>query len=194
MCHSPKKAAGDDGGEKEEAVVVKIPTYWEMATARDSGTALGTLALLCPAWITYQELFPLFCSASPETGGIGFTAYQIGTAMTISGLVMVVYQPLVFPRLQRHFGNVRCYRYGTISFNLLLIAFPWSHFLWDQGACELYFLECSKHVKNAEFAPDSAFLDRSIRRKRTQKMTKGWLLWAWICFQRLWEVATATAM
>lgn len=145
-------AASDD--VEEEDVVVPIPTYWEMVTARDSGTALGTLALLCPSWITYQEMFPLFCKAKPEQGGIGFTAYQIGTAMTISGVVMVIYQPLVFPKLQRHFGNVRCYRYGSMSFNILLLVFPFSHFLWDQ-----------EH-----------------------------LLWAWICFQRVWEVATATAM
>ena len=67
---------------------------------------------------------------------------------------MVIYQPLVFPRLQRRFGNVRCYRGGTISMNILLLVFPFYHFLWD----------------------------------------KGWVLWAAIGVQRLWEVATATAM
>ena len=67
---------------------------------------------------------------------------------------MVIYQPLVFPRLQRRFGNVRCYRGGTISMNVLLLVFPFYHFLWD----------------------------------------KGWVLWAAIGVQRLWEVATATAM
>ena len=67
---------------------------------------------------------------------------------------MVIYQPLVFPRLQRRFGNVRCYRGGTISMNVLLLVFPFYHFLWN----------------------------------------KGWVLWAAIGVQRLWEVATATAM
>jgi MFS family permease len=75
-------SATDDAEEEEEGtttgVAVPIPSYWEMATARDSGTALGTLALLCPSWITYQELFPLFCKATPAEGGIGFSAYQIG--------------------------------------------------------------------------------------------------------------------
>ena len=71
-----------------------------------------------------------------------------------NGIVMVIYQPLVFPRLQRRFGNVRCYRGGTISMNILLLVFPFYHFLWD----------------------------------------KGWVLWAAIGVQRLWEVATATAM
>ena len=37
---------------EEEGVAVAIPTYFQMLTARDSGTALGTLALLCPTWIT----------------------------------------------------------------------------------------------------------------------------------------------
>ena len=40
--------------EEEEGVAVSVPTYWQMLTARDSGPALGTLALLCPTWITYQ--------------------------------------------------------------------------------------------------------------------------------------------
>lgn len=151
-CTLEKEESASD--DTEEGVAVPIPTYWEMMTARDSGTALGTLALLCPAWITYQELFPLFCKASPQEGGIGFTAYQIGTAMTITGVVMVIYQPLFFPKLQRHFGNVRCYRYGSMSFNILLVVFPFSHFLWNYEK----------------------------------------LLWAWIFFQRIWEVVTATAM
>lgn len=130
---TPTKAESlDEDTSEEEGVAVPIPTYWEMVTARDTGTALGTLALLCPSWITYQELFPLFCKAAPTEGGIGFTAYQIGTAMTITGVVMVIYQPLVFPKLQRHFGNVRCYRYGSMSFNILLLVFPFSHFLWNQ--------------------------------------------------------------
>ena len=129
-------AVHKEGGKAEaaEGVAVRIPSYREMAFAHDSGTALGTLALLCPTWITYQELFPLFCKASPEEGGLGFSAYQIGTAMTISGCVLVIYQPLVFPKLQRRFGNVHCYRAGSLSMNVLLLVFPFYHFLWDSGA------------------------------------------------------------
>ena len=81
MVATADASATDDAEEEEgttTGVAVPIPSYWEMATARDSGTALGTLALLCPSWITYQELFPLFCKATPAEGGIGFSAYQIG--------------------------------------------------------------------------------------------------------------------
>jgi hypothetical protein len=118
---------------EEEGLAVAIPTYFQMLTARDSGTALGTLALLCPTWITYQELFPLFCKAAPLNGGLGFSAKQIGWAMTISGIVLVIYQPLVFPKVQRRFGNVKCYRAASLSMNILLLVFPFFHFLHDQG-------------------------------------------------------------
>ena len=66
---------GKEGGE-EQAEEQHIPSYWEMMTAKDSGTALVTLMILCPTWITYQELFPLFCKATYEEGGIGFSACE----------------------------------------------------------------------------------------------------------------------
>ena len=65
---------GKEGVEEQEEQ--HIPSYWEMMTAKDSGTALVTLMILCPTWITYQELFPLFCKATYEEGGIGFSACE----------------------------------------------------------------------------------------------------------------------
>ena len=74
---------------------------------------------------TFGQLFPVFCSSAAPSGGLGMRPGQIGTALSIAGIMAVLFQMTVFPWAYNRFGGPRCLRValGVYPF-LYSVSFP----------------------------------------------------------------------
>jgi hypothetical protein len=61
----------------------------------------------------FDEMLPLFCKETVESGGLSWDTAQIGLSLSIGGLILCFYQPLVYPRLAAKLGVVNSYRAHT---------------------------------------------------------------------------------
>jgi hypothetical protein len=59
---------------------------------------------------TYGQLFPVFCSTSVGEGGLGMRPGQIGAALSIAGVMAVIFQMTVFPWMYNKLGGLFCLR------------------------------------------------------------------------------------
>jgi len=74
---------------------------------------------------TFGQLFPVFCSSDARSGGLGMRPGQIGTALSIAGIMAVLFQMTVFPWAYNRFGGPRCLRVSLGMYPFLYsVSFP----------------------------------------------------------------------
>ncbi|KAJ2732382.1 hypothetical protein IW152_003855 [Coemansia sp. BCRC 34962] len=83
-----------------------------------------TNALMCLAYTMCDQLYPIFAATDPRDGGLGLDPRSIGISLGIEGIVVVYIQLVVYPRLERKYGVLYCYRRG-LSFAIpYLVSMP----------------------------------------------------------------------
>ncbi|KAJ2331203.1 hypothetical protein GGI00_003362 [Coemansia sp. RSA 2681] len=83
-----------------------------------------TNAIMCFAYNLCDQLYPIFAATDPRDGGLGLDPRSIGLSLGIEGIVVVYLQLVVYPRLERKYGVLYCYRRG-LSFALpYLVSMP----------------------------------------------------------------------
>jgi hypothetical protein len=58
----------------------------------------------------FLQLFPLLCATKIEDGGLGMSPWQIGVALSIAGVMAVLFQMTVFPWCYNRLGGRFCLR------------------------------------------------------------------------------------
>ncbi|KAJ2879030.1 hypothetical protein IWW38_006194, partial [Coemansia aciculifera] len=82
---------------------------------------MTTNAIMCFAHNMCDQLYPIFAATDPRDGGLGLDPRSIGWSLGIEGIVVVYLQLVVYPRLERKYGVLHCYRRGlSISIPYLL--------------------------------------------------------------------------
>lgn len=107
-------------------------SYCAMLKDRELGPAIQVYMWANTVWVIYMELLPLFGKARPEQGGVGFQPQQIGVVLTITAVVVMFYQPCIFPRISNGLGVVRMVQMGGIVALLMLFGFPFMTLLARQ--------------------------------------------------------------
>ena len=107
------------GGKESE-----MQSYLRLLRDRETRLAVSTRVLLPMCWVTYNELLPLWCKSKQEDGGLGWSARQIGTIMSIQGVALMFYQPIFFPPLTRKLGVVNSFRFGAVMFTTCIFTLP----------------------------------------------------------------------
>ncbi|KAJ1818691.1 hypothetical protein LPJ60_004188 [Coemansia sp. RSA 2675] len=83
-----------------------------------------TNAFMCLAYTMCDQLYPIFAATDPRDGGLGLDPRSIGISLGIEGIVVVYIQLVVYPRLERKYGVLYCYRRG-LSFAIpYLVSMP----------------------------------------------------------------------
>ncbi|KAJ2741486.1 hypothetical protein GGI20_005157 [Coemansia sp. BCRC 34301] len=73
---------------------------------------MATNALMCVAYTMADQLYPIFAATDPRDGGLGLEPRSIGLSLGVEGIVVVYLQLAVYPRLERKYGLLYCYRQG----------------------------------------------------------------------------------
>ncbi|GAA6035772.1 hypothetical protein JCM8097_005693 [Rhodosporidiobolus ruineniae] len=99
------------------------PSFWSLFTGR-VWAALIAYAFLALETVSLDALLILFCYSPISLGGLGFAPADIGTALSLSGLLSVSFQLLLFPPLQRRAGTVPLYRALMALWPVVFSLFP----------------------------------------------------------------------
>ncbi|KAJ1795834.1 hypothetical protein LPJ59_004117 [Coemansia sp. RSA 2399] len=85
---------------------------------------LVTNAVMCLAIAMRNQMYPIFAATSTADGGLGMDAQSIGYTLTVCGLFVVYLQLVLYPRLERKYGALACYRRGLWLLAVFSITFP----------------------------------------------------------------------
>ncbi|KAJ1978551.1 hypothetical protein H4R35_001860 [Dimargaris xerosporica] len=103
------------------------PPWWQ--SLRDAfnrhsiGCATG-YAFLSLVTVMLDEIYPVWAATAPQLGGLGFTTRLIGLALTSSSIVLVYLQLVVYPRWQRKWGPLGCFRRGMLLISVASFTLP----------------------------------------------------------------------
>lgn len=75
---------------------------------------------------TVLELLPTWSATPRETGGLGFDSKQIGTILSIAGVIVLVFQLFLLHHMAGKLGLVRLFQYTLFVFSLIALC---------QGVC-----------------------------------------------------------
>ncbi|KAL5546913.1 hypothetical protein UlMin_006600 [Ulmus minor] len=96
--------------------------------------------------MAYSEIFPLWAVSPRKFGGLSFSTSDVGEVLAISGFSLLIFQLLVYPRLERIFGPVNVSRMGAVVTIALLTSFPFIALL--SGFTLKLLINCASLVKN----------------------------------------------
>ena len=124
--------------EEEDGERITSPGYLELLSPEMSG--LACLAYLWSSlnYVIFDEMLPLYCKADYDHGGLQWDTNDIGTALSVGGLVLCFYQPLVYPKLTNRFGVVGTYRIGIWTFSIATGAFSFMTYLVPYGPAAVW--------------------------------------------------------
>ncbi|KAJ1999167.1 hypothetical protein GGI04_004689 [Coemansia thaxteri] len=83
-----------------------------------------TNASMYLAFIMCDQLYPVFAATNPRDGGLGLDPPRIGLSLAVEGLVVVYIQLYIYPRLERKYGVLYCYRQGLKCVLPYLVVMP----------------------------------------------------------------------
>lgn len=90
---------------------------------------MTAFALLNFTSMSIIGLLPLFLYTPTSLGGTGFSALQIGKALSAQAIGSAVIQLTLFPPLQRRFGTIATLRFGAVFYTLACMMFPLTSFV-----------------------------------------------------------------
>ncbi|CAM9108628.1 unnamed protein product, partial [Ectocarpus fasciculatus] len=71
--------------------------------------------------IIYDECLPLWALSSKEKGGLDMTSAMIGNVTSITGIPMLLFTFILFPILNKRFGDAACFRYAQLICNIFAV-------------------------------------------------------------------------
>ncbi|MCJ1439235.1 hypothetical protein MMC27_008627 [Xylographa pallens] len=120
-----------------------IPAAIQPIWNRDVLTTLISFALLPLHNAAFMQVFPLFLSTPPSPnvgasllffdGGLGLPSSTIGTFLAAFGIMGIMIQLLLYPRLQAYRGTLWAYRVAWIMFPFAYVVAPYLSLLPPQG-------------------------------------------------------------
>ncbi|MCJ1420945.1 hypothetical protein MMC32_007305 [Xylographa parallela] len=110
---------------------------------RDVLTTIISFALLPLHNAAFMQVFPLFLSTPPSPnvgtsllffdGGLGLPSSTIGTFLAVFGVMGIMIQLLLYPRLQAYRGTLWVYRLAWIMFPFAYVVAPYLSLLPPEG-------------------------------------------------------------
>ncbi|XP_062111091.1 protein ZINC INDUCED FACILITATOR 1-like isoform X2 [Humulus lupulus] len=96
--------------------------------------------------MAYAEIFPLWAVSPKNFGGLGYSSSDVGEALSISGIGMLIFQLFVYPPLERKCGFLPLTRIGAVVTIALLSTYPFMAKL--SGLSLTLLIDCASVMKN----------------------------------------------
>ncbi|XP_062077133.1 protein ZINC INDUCED FACILITATOR 1-like isoform X1 [Humulus lupulus] len=74
--------------------------------------------------MAYAEIFPLWAVSPKKLGGLSYSSSQVGEALSISGMGMLLFQLFVYPPLEKKCGFLKLTQIGAVVTIALLSTYP----------------------------------------------------------------------
>ena len=89
-------------------------------------SAIGAYASWCLVTIMYEEVYALYIAEPLAKGGLAFTSLEIGTILSLSGIIQVVSQLIAFPLFEKRFGLLGTFRIASLLLSLFSFLLPFT--------------------------------------------------------------------
>jgi len=129
----------DEGAPQEEE------PWWRLAPVRLTLLGYGLVAFVHNL---SDEVTPIFASAPPADGGLGFTTSQLGFPLAVSGVSLLLYAAAGYKRMQRALGVKRLARTGLLLAVPVWLCIPASSLLMPDVGGAMALL-CGAHALKA---------------------------------------------
>ncbi|KAJ1864642.1 hypothetical protein LPJ73_000229 [Coemansia sp. RSA 2703] len=86
-------------------------TMWQLLTPTVM-RVMSTNVVICLALSMADQSYPIFAATDPSDGGLGFSSRKIGISLAIASVAVIYLQLVAYPRLERKYGALGCYRRG----------------------------------------------------------------------------------
>ncbi|KAJ2622845.1 hypothetical protein GGI26_002952, partial [Coemansia sp. RSA 1358] len=129
-ANSPSATLPNEGtpllATDQEAQTVQLPKQRSMRELLTPTVVrvMVTNILVCLAMSMGDQMYPIFAATSTSDGGLGFESRNIGFSLAISTIVVFYMQLVAYPRLERKYGALYCYRKGQILMIPTYLALP----------------------------------------------------------------------
>ncbi|KAJ2481580.1 hypothetical protein EV174_003434 [Coemansia sp. RSA 2320] len=107
----------------EQQAAQSSRTYRQLMTPTVQ-TVMVTNAITCLAISMSDQIYPIFAATSAADGGLGFGTRSIGYSLAVAGLAVFYMQLVTYPKLERKYGALFCYRQGQKILIPFLLATP----------------------------------------------------------------------
>jgi hypothetical protein len=74
--------------------------------------------------ICYGEVFPLWCVATTDCGGLGLSSKHVGVIMTLTGVFVITYQAVLFPLAIKRLEATQIMILMQLTSSVLLVGLP----------------------------------------------------------------------
>ncbi|THU59803.1 hypothetical protein C4D60_Mb07t05890 [Musa balbisiana] len=96
--------------------------------------------------MAYTEIFSLWAVSDKSYGGLSFSSQDVGEVLAISGFGLLVFQILLYPRIEKLLGPVSSLRVASVLAIPLLAAYPFMSKL--SGLQLTLIVNCASLLKN----------------------------------------------
>ncbi|CAL9150639.1 unnamed protein product [Musa hybrid cultivar] len=96
--------------------------------------------------MAYTEIFSLWAVSDKSYGGLSFSSQDVGEVLAISGFGLLVFQILLYPRIEKLLGPVSSLRVASVLAVPLLAAYPFMSKL--SGLQLTLIVNCASLLKN----------------------------------------------
>ncbi|KAG0001791.1 hypothetical protein BGZ79_004143 [Entomortierella chlamydospora] len=87
-------------------------------------TTIVAYAMLALHSIVFEEVYTLYAVTPLKSHGLGWNAIQLSTSLACMGVVQLVVQFVVYPKMERRFSAVWLFRCAQLLYAFVYIAFP----------------------------------------------------------------------
>ncbi|KAF9085796.1 hypothetical protein BGX29_001770 [Mortierella sp. GBA35] len=87
-------------------------------------TTIVAYAMLALHSIVFEEVYTLYAVTPVASHGLGWNAMQLSTSLACMGIVQLVMQFVVYPKLERRFSAVWLFRCAQLLYCCVYLAFP----------------------------------------------------------------------
>lgn len=85
---------------------------------------MSTNVLMCMSMSMADQIYPIFAATPAEDGGLGFNTRSIGFSLAIDGIAVFYLQLVSYPKWERKYGALSCYRWGQKFLIPFMLALP----------------------------------------------------------------------
>ncbi|KAJ1283250.1 hypothetical protein BS78_03G114100 [Paspalum vaginatum] len=130
----------DTDTEGNEGGCLKLFTNWPLMSA------ITLYCIFSLQDVAYAEVFSLWAVSDRSFGGLSFTTTDVGNVLSLSGLLLFLYQMLVYPSIAKSVDHITLVRAVAILTIPLLASYPFFPAL--SGFVLMLVVNCASFLKN----------------------------------------------
>jgi hypothetical protein len=116
----PQENPSDDSTNVESNRI----TTRELLAKNKVWTSLVCYGAVSFIYIQFDELFAVWSRLPAEKGGLGFDSSDQGTAYSLGGSLLFLYQLFAFPYIEKRFGILKTFQSGVLASIPIFIIMP----------------------------------------------------------------------